>query len=141
MYHPIVFSKLLGKLNHSYSQLRFLYRNKKSIERCIELQGEILYGIQPVKLCLLANRRWCGDSCLVLFLFTLSSCAGLFTVCITIPGASRPLRSLVRGGAGAWRARSSTGPGWTACADRRTGTRSTTSTRGSWRMSQNCGMS
>ena len=54
----MVFSKFIGKTNHSYSQLRFLYWNrKKSIERCIDLQGEILYGIQPVKLCLLAERR------------------------------------------------------------------------------------
>lgn len=59
MYLPkMLLSKLFCKTNHSYSQLRFLYRNKKTKERCIELQGEILYGIQPVKLCLLANRRW-----------------------------------------------------------------------------------
>ena len=57
MFLAPIFKFIKSNQNHSYSQLRFLYRRKKTTEHCIELQGEILYGIQPVKLCLLANRR------------------------------------------------------------------------------------
>ena len=43
----------------SFCQVRRSYkRPRKTIEHCLQLEGEILYGIQPVKLCLLAERRY-----------------------------------------------------------------------------------